>query len=123
MLFCYFLLLPNAIRFLVTFGENVIDNQLRAADYLAFVTTFILAMGLVFEIPAIVFALVRVGILSRRWLAARRRYVILLVFFVGAIITPTPDPFNQMMVAIPMYLLYELGLLLARVAEGRRAAS
>jgi sec-independent protein translocase protein TatC len=123
MLFCYFFLLPNAIGFLVNFGSAVIENQLRASEYLGFVTTFILAMGVVFEIPAIVFALVRVGILSRRWLAAQRRYVVLLVFLVGAIITPTPDPFNQLLVAVPMYLLYEFGLLLARLAEGRRAGA
>ncbi|MGH2499756.1 MAG: twin-arginine translocase subunit TatC [Candidatus Limnocylindria bacterium] len=123
MLFCYFFLLPNAIRFLVNFGSSIIDNQLRASEYLSFVTTFILAMGLVFEVPAIIFALVKVGVLSRSWLARQRRYVFLLVFVVAAIITPTPDPFNQAFVAVPMYLLYEVGLLLARFAGAPRRAS
>ena len=76
---------------------------------------------LVFEIPIIIFGLTRTGILKRSWLAKQRRYVFLLAFLVGAIITPTPDPFNQTIVAVPIYLLFELGLLLARFGGGRKA--
>jgi len=121
MAFCYFVLLPSSIQFLINFGSQVIENQLRASEYISFVTTFILAMGLVFEIPIIIFGLTRIGILKRSWLAKQRRYVVLLVFVVGAIITPTPDPFNQTIVAVPMYLLFELGLLLARFGGGPKA--
>ncbi len=116
MLFCYFVLLPNALRFLVNFGGEVIENQLRASEYLSFVTTFILGMGVVFEVPVIIYALVRIHVVQRSWLSRQRRYVFLLVFVAAAIITPTPDPFNQTIVAIPMYLLWELGLFLARFA-------
>ena len=123
MAFCYYLLLPQALRFLINFGANVIENQLRCSEYLSFVTTFILGMGIVFEVPAIMFALVRVRVVQREWLERQRRYVFLLVFVVAAILTPTPDPFNQSLVAIPMYLLYEIGLLLSRFAGGRRAAA
>lgn len=123
MAFCYFLLLPQALGFLVNFGGDVFDNQLRCQEYLSFVTTFILGMGVVFEVPAVMFALVRVRILSRPQLARARRYVFLGVFVVAALLTPTPDPFNQALVAIPMYLLYELGLLLSRFAGGARAAA
>ena len=123
MAFCYFVLLPNAIKFLISFGGDVIQNQLRASDYISFVTTFILGVGLVFEMPAIIYALVRVHVVRRSWLAKQRRYVFLLVFVIGAIITPTPDPFNQTLVAIPMYLLFELGLFLARFAGGETRAA
>jgi sec-independent protein translocase protein TatC len=123
MLFCYFILLPNAIKFLINFGSEVIENQLRASDYLSFVTVFILGMGIVFEVPVIIFALVRIHVLSRAWLAKQRRYVFFLAFLIGAVITPTPDPFNQTLVAIPMYLLFELGLFASRFAGGSRAAS
>jgi sec-independent protein translocase protein TatC len=123
MAFCYFILLPNAIKFLISFGADVIQNQLRASDYLSFVTTFILGMGVVFEVPVIIYALVRVRIVRRSWLAKQRRYVFLLVFVLGAILTPTPDPFNQTLVAIPMYLLFELGLFFARFAGGEPRAA
>ncbi len=71
----------------------------------------------------IIFALVRVGAVQRSWLTSKRRYVFLMCFVVGAIITPTPDPFNQAMVSIPMYLLFELGLLLAWLGAKRRRAA
>jgi sec-independent protein translocase protein TatC len=123
MAFCYFILLPSALKFLINFGSDVIDNQLRASEYISFVTTFILGVGLVFEVPVIIYGLVAVHVVKRSWLVKQRRYVFLLVFVVGAIITPTPDPFNQTLVAIPMYLLWELGLFLARFGVKPRAAA
>ena len=116
MLFCYFVLLPNAIKFLINFGDEVIKNQLRAADYISFVTIFILGMGLIFEVPVAIFALVKIHVITRPWLAKQRRYAVLVAFVVAAVITPTPDPFNQTLVAVPMYLLFELGLFVARFA-------
>jgi sec-independent protein translocase protein TatC len=123
MAFCYFVLLPQALGFLVNFGRSVFSPELRCAEYIEFVTVFILAMGIVFEVPAIMFALVRVRVISRQRLAAARRFVFLGVFLVAALITPTPDPFNQTLVAIPLYVLYELGLLLSRFAGAPRAAA
>ena len=123
MAFCYFVLLPQAINFLFNFGSEVFEASPRASDYISFVTTFILGVGLVAEMPVIIFALTRIGIVSRSWLAKRRGYVLILCFFVGAVITPTPDPFNQTLVSVPMYLLFEVGLLLSRFGGGRRAAS
>src|SRR5438093_410228 len=116
MLFCYFILLPNAIKFLINFGDEVIHNQLRAADYISFVTIFIFGMGLIFEVPIALFALVKIHVITRPWLAKQRRYAVLAAFVIAAVITPTPDPFNQTLVAVPMYLLFELGLFVARFA-------
>lgn len=121
MSFCYFLVLPSALKFLLGFASDVFDNQLRASEYIGFVTTFILGMGIVFEMPVLIYALIRVGAVSRSWLAKQRRYFFLISFVVAAVVTPTPDPFNQSIVAIPIYLLFELGLFLGRFG-GRRAA-
>jgi sec-independent protein translocase protein TatC len=123
MCFCYFLVLPNALDFLLGFAPNVFENQLRASEYIGFVTTFILGMGIVFEMPILIYALIRVGAVSRSWLAKQRRYFFLISFVVAAIATPTPDPFNQSIVAIPIYLLFELGLFLGRFGGAPRAAA
>ncbi len=123
MAFCYFVLLPSAIRFLFTFGADIFEAAPRASEYISFVTTFILGVGLVAEMPVIIFALTRIGIVSRSWLAKRRGYILILCFIIGAIITPTPDPFNQTLVSVPMYLLFELGLLLSRIGGGRTPAT
>jgi sec-independent protein translocase protein TatC len=123
MAFCYFILLPQAIQFLFTFGSDVFEASPRASEYISFVTTFILGVGLVAEMPVVIFALTRIGLVSRDWLAKRRGYALIICFFIGAVITPTPDPFNQTLVSFPMYLLFELGLLLSRIGGGRRPAS
>ncbi|HUQ42510.1 MAG TPA: twin-arginine translocase subunit TatC [Candidatus Limnocylindrales bacterium] len=123
MLFCYLILLPSALKFLLNFGSEVIENQLRAAEYLSFVTLFIVGMGVVFEMPVLIYAVIKLGVVQRSWLTKRRRYVFLISFVAAAVLTPTPDPFNQSLVAIPIYLLFELGLLLARFGGGRRAAA
>lgn len=123
MLFCYFLVLPNALKFLINFASNVFENQLRASEYLSFVTTFILGMGIVFEMPVLIFALIRVGAVQRSWLARQRRYIVVVCLVIAAIVTPTPDPFNQLLVAGPMYLLFEVGMFLGRFGGGRRAAA
>ena len=123
MLFCYFFILPNALKFLINFASDVFINQLRASEYLSFVTTFILGMGIVFEMPVLIFALIKVGAVRHAWLSKQRRYIVVIVLIVSAIVTPTPDPFNQLLVAIPMYLLFELGLFLARFGGAPRAAS
>ncbi len=95
-------------------------RQLIRKDFLlSFVTSFLLAVGASFEMPLIVFLLAKLRIVNRRKLARFRKYAFLLSFLVAAIITPTPDPFNQMMVGIPLFLLYELGVQLSRFA-GRR---
>ena len=73
--------------------------------------------------PVLIYALIRIGIVQRSWLTSRRRYVFLLSFIIAAVLTPTPDPFNQTLVALPMYLLFELGLLLSRFGGARRAAA
>lgn len=123
MAFCYYLLLPNSLKFLLNFGSAVIENQLRCAEYLSFVTTFVLGVGIIFEMPAIIVALIRVGVIPRQRLASARRYVFLGTFLLGALITPTPDPFNQSLVALPMYLLFELGMLISRFVGGPRVAA
>jgi sec-independent protein translocase protein TatC len=122
-LFCYFVILPNAINFLFNFGGDIFIVMPRASAYLSFVTTFMLGMGLVFEMPAIIYALVRVHVLDRAWLAKQRRYVFLVCFIIGAVITPTPDPFNQTLVSLPLYLLFELGLFLSRFAMPKRESA
>ncbi len=123
MAFCYYVMLPRAIDFLINFASDVFDSQLRASEYLTFVTTFILGIGVMFEVPVIIYALVRIHVVERAWLTKQRRYVVLLAFLFGAFITPTPDPFNQTLVALPMYLLFELGLFFSRFAVTPRAAS
>ncbi len=118
-LFCFLLLLPFAIPFLLTYKTEDLIAIIRIGDYIDFVLKFLLASGVVFELPLIIVLLSRMGIVSPDWLAKYRKFAFLGAFILGAILTPTPDVFNQTILSIPIYLLYETGILLARIF-GRR---
>ena len=112
--FCYFVVLPSALNFLLSFGDPRILKQVSLTKFVSFVTSFLLALGASFEMPLFVFLLAKLRIVNRKKLARFRKFAFLLSFLIAAIITPTPDPVNQAMVGIPLFLLYELGVQLSR---------
>ena len=114
--FGFFLVIPFAVRFLLGFGGDLIEPVWSIESYLSFVTSLLLWIGLSFETPIVLFFLAKLGVVNWRQLARYRRHALVGAFVLGAIITPTPDPFNQTIVSVPIYLLYELGILLARFA-------
>lgn len=114
--FGYFIVLPAALKFLLGFGADVITTTPRIGDYIGFVTTLLLWVGVSFETPVVVYVLIKSGVVSARRLARMRRYAFVVALVAAAIVTPTPDPVNMMIVAIPMYVLYELGIVLGRIA-------
>jgi len=118
--FCYFVVLPNAAAFSV--GQMTENTRiiLSLKTYLSNAAMFMLAFGVVFETPVLVFLLCWIGIVSPSTLGRYRKYVLLLAFVVAAIVTPTPDAVNQTIMAVPIYVLYELGLLAGRLVYRRR---
>jgi sec-independent protein translocase protein TatC len=120
-LFCYFVMLPSALDFLLGFGDPRIEKNVAISQYVGFVTNFLLAVGTAFELPVILFVLAKVGAVNYTRLARFRKYALLLSFLAAAIITPTPDPFNQALVGGPIFLLYELGTQLSRFARRSKA--
>lgn len=114
-LFGYFVVLPFATTYLLSFNA-VAEPLIRIGNYIGFVSSVMFWMGLAFETPLIIFVLAKVNLISVKRLGQYRKFAILAVFILAAAITPTPDPFSQTMVAIPLYLLYELGILFARFA-------
>jgi sec-independent protein translocase protein TatC len=119
--FGYFILIPPAIRFLTTFGSDIATPQIKIGNYVSVVTRLLLAIGLVFEMPVVSTFLARLGIVSSQWLASKRKIAIILAFVLAAIITPTFDPINQSLVAVPLVLLYELSIWLARLVQKKKA--
>jgi sec-independent protein translocase protein TatC len=115
-LFCYLLMLPFAIRFLAGFGSDLVAPTWSAAYYLEFVTSFLFWVGLTFELPIVMYFLSKLGVVSVQRMTSFRKYAFVLAFIIGAIITPTPDPINQTVISLPIYLLFELGIILARFA-------
>ena len=121
--FAYFFLLPPALNFLLTFGSDIAEPMIKVGNYVSVMTTLLFWVGMVFEIPIIIFFLTKIGILKPQWLSKYRKAAYLMAFVLGAIITPTFDPINQSLVAIPIILLYEFGIILSKIAyRGRKAA-
>lgn len=114
-LFCYFLLLPFAVPFLLTYKTEELIAIIKIGDYIDFILKFLLASGVVFELPLIIVLLSRMGIVTPDGLAKYRKFAFLGAFILGAILTPTPDVFNQTILSIPIYLLYEAGILASRM--------
>ena len=112
--FCYFIILPFALRYLLGF-TFVAEPMIRIGDFIGFTVTFLFWVGIVFETPLIIFFLSKVGIVNPKKLGSYRKWAFLASFIIGALITPTPDPINQSLVAIPIYILFEAGLLMARI--------
>ena len=119
--FGYFVALPRAIHFLLTFNDGNFDILIRATDYYKFAIILIALIGLLFQIPVGVLAVTRMGIISARQLAKNRGYVILAIAVVAAVATPTPDPVTMLIAMAPLLVLFELSVLLARIFERRRA--
>jgi len=119
-LFGYFVLLPPALKFLLEFKPDLITTMPRVGDYVSVVSGLLFWLGLVFEMPLVIYLLARVGVVTPQSLSRFRRYAVVGAFVAAAIITPTVDPVNQALVAVPIVLLYELGILLSRIAVRAR---
>jgi len=114
MAFAYFLVFPIAFGFFAGYAPAGVQMMTDIDKYLSFVMTMFIAFGLTFEVPVIVIVLVRLSIVSIDKLNAARPYVVVGAFVLGAIFTP-PDVVSQLMLAVPLWVLYELGIVLARV--------
>ena len=119
--FAYFVLVPPAMTFLFNFGSGVATVEWRIGKYITMITRLIFAIGMCFETPIVIYFLTRIGILNVQKLRRSRRFAVVGAFIIAAIITPTFDPVNQSIVALPLIALYEVGILLARIAQrGKR---
>lgn len=112
--FCYFIMMPVALAVSAKYAEwfGFKANQWRAEEYISFVCKFMLGMGLGFEMPVVILTLVKIGLLNYRILKSARRYVIVIAFVLGAVLT-TPEVVTQVLMAVPLLVLYEISVWVA----------
>jgi sec-independent protein translocase protein TatC len=121
--FAMLIIIPYASNFLVTFGqEKGWKPMLTVSSYTDFVIKFALAFGVVFELPVVITILSLIGVVTPQFLSRNRKYAILVNFVIAAILTPTPDMINQTLMAGPLCILYEVGIICARLATRKRRA-
>ncbi|WP_294158896.1 twin-arginine translocase subunit TatC [uncultured Selenomonas sp.] len=112
--FSFFLVFPAAVQFFLGFGNMELEALFSVDKYFDFVIWFVLPFGFVFELPLVMIILAKIGIVNSKFLGKYQRVVFFLAFVIAAMITPTPDVFTQTMIAVPMFLLYEVGYLIVR---------
>ena len=118
--FGYQYLVPPAAGFLLSFGTEVASPEIRLSNYVNFVTRLLMAIGILFEMPVVTGFLARMGIITSKWLADRRRVMVIFAFVAAAFITPTPDAVNQSIVAGTIVVLYEFSIWTTRIVQKRR---
>ena len=119
--FAMLVVVPFAITFLVSFGQDQgLRPMITISSYIDFILKFTLAFGLVFEMPVVITLLSMMGVVTPQFLSKNRKYAVLINFVIAAILTPTPDIVNQSLMAGPLIILYEVGIICARVF-GRKA--
>ena len=119
--FCYFLVLPTALKFLLGFGSVEFRPLLSVGKYSSFVGFMMLAFGISFNLPLVLIALAQVGIVTAAWLRHQRKIVVLSIFILAAILTPSPDLISQLMLAAPLLVLFEITILVTAWMEKKKA--
>ena len=109
---CFYMVLPIGIKFLLSAGSGGVQSTpfVTKTSYLGFLIPFLLTFGLVFQLPVVLLILIRIGVLTPQTLAKKRRWAILIIVILAAVFSPTPDVFTQVLMAGPMYLLYEISI-------------
>jgi len=121
-LFAYGIMIPSILPFLYQMGTDTIQATININDYISFILRLILVAGMIFEMPVISFFLARIGILTPDFMKKYRRYGIVLVFVVSAIITP-PDPVSQLLMALPLLFLYQISIWVSAMGQRKKKES
>jgi sec-independent protein translocase protein TatC len=118
--FAYYVIMPAAFNFFVTFGTSRIENSISIEEYLNFTLNLMLGAGLVFELPMVSFFLSRLGILTPQFMRKYWRHAVVIIFIFAAFLSPGTDPVSMILLAVPLMGLYEISIWIARVSQKRR---
>ncbi len=122
-LFCFMVILPFAMGFLLTYKTESLTPMISVGSYIDFTLKFLLAFGAVFELPIVILFLTRLGIIRPETLSKNRKYAVLIAFVLAAILTPTPDAFNQTLMAGPILILYEVGIIISKISQRKKRSN
>jgi sec-independent protein translocase protein TatC len=117
--FAYFAVLPAGLAFLATYSDGGITQSWRQGDFASFISQFMLAFGVIFELPVACFVMAVMGLITARGMWSFFRYAVILIFIVAALLTPGPDPVSQLMMATPLLLLYLVSIGICAVVQKR----
>lgn len=114
--FGYFIMAPIGMKFLLSFSTDFVSPMISVDRYVSFIVGFTLIFGLIFQLPVVILFLTKIGLLTPQFLSKNRKYAIVIIFIVAAILTP-PDVISQCLMAIPLLILYEVSILLSKLVR------
>jgi len=117
--FGYFVVFPPAFRFLIGYSSEILDPMPAVSEYFSLALRLLIAFGLVFELPVFMVFLAKIGVVNASFLKKNRKYAVLVAFIVAAILTPTPDVVNQLFMAGPLIILYEVSIIAVGLFAGK----
>ena len=118
--FGYFIVLPIGLKFMIGYGGDTFNQLLQAEKYISFISMFELAFGVVFELPLIMMLLAWAGLIDHTKMRKWRKYAVLVMAVIAMVLTPSQDPVSMMLMLVPLIVLYEFGILLAKLASKRK---
>lgn len=116
--FGYFVVFPPAFRFLVGYASDILEPLPAVSEYFSLSLRLLIAFGIVFELPVLMVFLAKIGVVTAPFLRRNRKYALLISFVVAAILTPTPDVVNQLFMAVPLIVLYEVSIIAVKLFAG-----
>lgn len=120
-LFGYYMITPLSVNFLANYNvSEVIQNQITIDSYLSTVATLTLGTGIIFELPIVIFILSKLGIMTPKFMRSSRRYATVIILIIAAVVTPTPDILTMLTVSFPLFLLYEISIIISARVENKR---
>ncbi len=119
--FSYFVMLPLAMKFAAQFGSEAIKNEFSIEEYMSIIISVMLAAGVVFELPMVSFFLTKLGILTPKFMRKYRRHAIVIILVLAAFLTPGADPVSQVILAVPLVLLYEISIFISKLSSKKSA--
>jgi sec-independent protein translocase protein TatC len=114
--FAYFVMLPLALKFATEFGTEAIKNEFAINEYMSIIISVMLAAGFIFELPMVSFFLTKLGILTPAFMKKYRRHAIVIILVLAAFLTPGADPISQIVLAVPLVLLYEISIFISKIS-------
>jgi sec-independent protein translocase protein TatC len=121
LVFAYYVMIPTALKFFAAFGTQAITNNIAINEYFSFVISVMLTAGVVFELPMVSFFLSKLGILTPQFMRRYRKHAIVIILLLAGILTPSPDVTSQLLLGVPLFILYEISILISKFSQKKEA--
>jgi len=121
LVFAYYVMIPTALKFFAAFGTQSISNNIAVNEYFSFIISVLITAGIVFELPMVSFFLSKLGILTPKFMRKYRKHALVIILLLAGILTPSPDVTSQLLLGVPLFVLYEISILISKFSQPKHS--